>query len=88
MSKKKIFIGAGAIVLAIGSVFATTEKPRSTTAYYRTGGNTCRTLIAELSSSFFSTSGTNAATIKTTGGTNATIFLNNDCTGTVYFTND
>ena len=82
--KKKIFLGLGAAVLAVGGVFAGRASAKFATAtsmYYKIGAGACTTIASTLGNTAFQTasSGT-VATIRTQGNTaSATLYGTSTC---------
>jgi hypothetical protein len=89
MNKRKLFVGTGALILAIVAIFTTRANSKFTAGiYYLTNLGRCKVLTSTINSTFFSTTGTDQATIKTTGGTLETLWASSACTalgGAAYF---
>jgi len=87
MNKKKIFLSAGALVLAVAGVIAGRASAKfaaPTALYFTTAGlaTNCYTLAGSISSVFhMTTAGTNPQySIVTAGGFSSKVFANSTCT--------
>jgi hypothetical protein len=87
MNSKKILLGTGAFILAVGGVIAgraSTKFGNPVSAlYYKNASNVCTTLASSITTLKLTTaSGTNNATIRTVGGTARQIFATSGCAST------
>jgi hypothetical protein len=92
MNRKQITLALGALVLTVGGAFAgrASAKFSQLHAWFKSTTNACTELtIASSASDGFASSGTNPATILTTGGTNLPLYITSTCgaTSIAYFTN-
>ena len=87
MSKKQIFLGAGAVVLGVAGVFAgraSTKFAQAADLYYSNGVGTC-TAITLTPPASFQTTGVNQSTIKTSAGGTRKLWTNSLCSHAAFF---
>ena len=88
MSKKQIFIGAGAVVLTVAGVFAgraSTKFVQAAHLYYTNGFGVCNLTIPTTPPVSFQTTGVNQATIRTSASGTRKLWTNSACSHAVYF---
>jgi len=79
---RKIFLTAGAVLLAVVGVFAgrASKKGTATALYYKSAGSHCVALFTSgIPSNFTTTAGSNQASLKTEGGVFRAVFETNTC---------
>lgn len=85
---KKIGLLTGVVIVILTSTFlAFTNKGIASAPIYFTAGGLCRAVcVASINCTFFSTTGTNQASITTNGGMTAhRVYRNNTCTLPAFF---